>query len=51
MGAALRVLGRGLASPLIGERDRTDWGHATTAYARALRALEDVESTEFSQMD
>jgi GT2 family glycosyltransferase len=46
MGAALRVFGRNIASPLVGDRARNDWGDATTAYARALRALADQEASE-----
>jgi len=43
MGAALRVFGRSLASPLIGNGERNEWGDATTNYVHALRALDDQD--------
>ncbi len=46
MGAALRIFGRSIASPLIGDGDRDDWGDATTVYAQALRALVDRDGSE-----
>ncbi len=46
MGAALRVIGRSIASPLIGDRDSNEWSEATTAYTQALHALDDQDQGE-----
>ncbi len=40
MGAALRVLGRNIATPLVGGRERIEWSDGTANYAQALRALD-----------
>jgi len=40
MGGRLRLVGRRLASPWIPESDRSDWQAETSAYAAALRALD-----------
>ncbi len=49
MGAALRVIGRNIASPLIGDDRRDGWSDDTAAYAQALRALEAVDRPERGQ--
>lgn len=46
MGAALRVFGRSIASPLVGDRERDGWGDATSSYAKALRSLVDHDRSE-----
>jgi hypothetical protein len=39
MGGTLRIVGRSLASPLVGHEKRNRWREATLAYADALKAL------------
>ena len=46
MGAAIRVLGRNIATPLIGDDQRTGWSDATATYAQALRALDKEDCSE-----
>jgi GT2 family glycosyltransferase len=46
MGAALRVFGRSIASPLVGVRERNEWLEATSNYVQALRALDDHNQSE-----
>jgi N-acetylglucosaminyl-diphospho-decaprenol L-rhamnosyltransferase len=40
IGGRLRLVGRHIASPLISENHRTDWQAETSAFASALRALD-----------
>ena len=46
MGAAIRVFGRNIATPLIGDDQRTGWSDATATYAQALRALDKEDCSE-----
>jgi len=49
MGAALRVIGRKIASPLIGDDRREAWSDDTATYAQALRALDREDHAEQGQ--
>jgi hypothetical protein len=46
MGGTLRIVGRSLASPLVGHDKRNSWREATVAYVDALKALGEMDRTE-----
>jgi GT2 family glycosyltransferase len=45
-GASLRLFSRSLVAPLVGEPVRSQWGSATIAYQRALKALEELDPSQ-----